>query len=274
MIAADAARFVLDGDRIAAGIVLAAIVAVVAWRLQMLSMTGAVAAWATGAVTAVAGWAWCVVLLTFFCSSAALSRWRRQLKARRTANVVTKMGARDAWQVAANGGVFVAMLALNLVWPRPAWGIAALGAMAAATADTWATEIGTALGRDPWSLRTRQRVVAGTSGAITTMGTAGFFVGAAVTTLAGVWTGLDRMALVAAAIGGVCGAFVDTLLGATIQERRWCTTCQLLTEQATHACGTSTTVRDGWPGMTNDLVNLACTASGALAAVVVWRWFS
>ena len=67
--------------------------------------------------------------------------------------------------------------------------------------------------------------------------------------------------------GGVAGLFVDSLLGATIQERRWCTTCSEPTEHRTHSCGTKTAHRGGLRGLNNDVVNLVSITAGA---VVTW----
>jgi len=73
----------------------------------------------------------------------------------------------------------------------------------------------------------------------------------------------------AVALGGVTGALVDTLLGATIQERRWCPACQRATEQRVHRCGTMTQRTGGAGFMTNDAVNLTSTIAGALASLAM-----
>src|SRR5918997_262513 len=75
------------------------------------------------------------------------TRLRGAEKAQRTGDVVAKGGARDAFQVVANGGLFavMALAAAALAPGSPlarTFAAAALGALAASAADTWATEIG------------------------------------------------------------------------------------------------------------------------------------
>jgi len=156
--------------RLALGAALAALVAAAARRLQLLSRGGAWAAVACGAAVTAAGWTWSAALLLFFVTSAALSRWRRGSKDRATGDVVEKAGPRDAWQVMANGGVLTACAVAFLLAPGARWAIAGLGAIAAAMADTWATEVGTAIGGQPRALPGLAPVPPGTSGAVSLAG--------------------------------------------------------------------------------------------------------
>jgi uncharacterized membrane protein len=75
--------------------------------------------------------------------------------------------------------------------------------------------------------------------------------------------GIPVLAVVAA---GASGAVADSLLGGTIQERRWCDKCAAATERRMHGCGTRTRLNGGLKIMTNDMVNLACTSVGAAVA--------
>jgi uncharacterized protein (TIGR00297 family) len=214
-----------------------------------------------------AGAAWAVLLLAFFLPATALSHWRRSAKDARTAAVVAKGETRDAWQVAANGGVFAALALGSLVAPADWWFAAAAGALAAATADTWATEVGTAVGGTPWGIATLAPVPPGTSGAVSGAGTLALCAGAIF--LAG-WAGIlasSPRTFVAVALGGAGGAMVDTLAGAMIQERRWCPACRAPTERTRHACGMPTDHRGGVRGYGNDHVNLTSCIAGALIAL-------
>ncbi|MGQ0646908.1 MAG: DUF92 domain-containing protein [Gemmatimonadaceae bacterium] len=253
--------------RLSLGVTLASVVSLYAARARVLTASGALGALICGAAAAAAGWPWCGVLLAFFVSSAALSRWRREAKHAVTRDIVEKTDARDLLQVIANGGVFT-VCAIAVLPSSARWcAVAALGALASATADTWATEIGTASGRSPRKIPTLTPVPAGTSGAVTVTGTAALFAGALFLGTVAWIAGFDFGVAVAGCVGGVVGALVDTLLGATIQDRRWCPRCQLPTEQRQHRCGTGTARAGGWPFMTNDAVNLTSTACGALAAL-------
>src|SRR5437879_10743183 len=129
-------------------------------------------------------------------------------------------GRRNARQVLANGGV-AAAAALAGSWP------AAAGAIAAATADTWATEIGSFSPVAPRLVTTWERVTRGASGGITPLGTAGGVAGAvAIAALALLVEPRGAAPGSAVLVGaGVAGTLADSLLGATVQglyERPGC----------------------------------------------------
>jgi uncharacterized protein (TIGR00297 family) len=255
--------------RAVGGLALALAIAVAARRARALTTGGAAAAVVVGTVAVAAGWAWGALLIAFFVASTALSRWRRVEKERRTCGVVEKGGERDAAQVLANGGAFAVVAAGALAWPDPAWAAAGAGALAAATADTWATEIGTLAAGRPRALLGWRPVPPGTSGAVSAPGTAAMFVGAAFVALVARLLGFAPIVAVAALAGGIAGAVADSVLGATIQSRRWCDRCDVGTEQPTHTCGTPTRPAGGLAAVGNDVVNVAC---GAVGAAVGWWW--
>ncbi len=241
-------------------------VAAAAWRAKALTPAGAVAACAVGTtIFALGGWAGAGALLAFFGTSTALSRWRRRAK---ESLGYEKGGRRDAGQVLANGGVAVGCLLLPQLVPaldmHRAFGLM-LGALAAANADTWATEIGSALGAPTVDLRTGRAAAPGTSGAVSLPGTLAALAGAA---LLGCFAGnIAGWGMVTAA--GLAGALGDSGLGATVQAQwrdpmrpgRW-------TEQAQ---GLPPTRGLGWVG--NDAVNLACTGLGALGVFALQKIF-
>jgi uncharacterized membrane protein len=73
------------------------------------------------------------------------------------------------------------------------------------------------------------------------------------------------------ALGGILGALLDSLLGATVQARRWCAMCGRETERMTHDCGTATRLLRGWAWLDNDLVNFLSNAAGGLLAALLSR---
>jgi uncharacterized protein (TIGR00297 family) len=253
--------------RAASGLAAAAAVALLARRARALSPSGALAATLVGAAAVAAGWRLGALLVLYFVSSTLLSRLRGAEKARRTGGVVAKGGSRDALQVLANGGVFALcalVAALDPAGAGPGATLAALGALAAATADTWATEIGTLAGT-PRSLRTLQPVPPGTSGGVTVAGTLAMIAGALFVAVVARALALTD-SLLPVALGGTAGALTDSLIGATVQERRWCDACALGTERARHDCGAPTRRIGGLAALDNDVVNLLATLAGAAVA--------
>jgi uncharacterized protein (TIGR00297 family) len=275
-----------------AGAVLAAAIALAARRAHALTTGGALAAFAVGTITFGAGGVpFAAVLLAFFVSSVALSRLGRARK--RDLVDIGKSGPRDARQVLANGGIPTLCAVLFAVTHDARWGWTFAGAYAAATADTWATEIGTLMRQPPRSIFTLRPVATGLSGGITLAGTLAEFAGA-------VWIGFVFLfATVGAAvaakcraldcdfgfsvsgnlthfypwlllgaipIAGVAGAMLDSALGGSVQELRRCDACGRDCEVDPHVCGARTRLVRGVRGVSNDVVNLLASAAGALVA--------
>lgn len=216
-----------------------------------------------------------IVLFAFFFSSIALSRVGVARKRRLTD--VPKEGPRDAWQVAANGGVATLCTAAAALISRGTgapphiayaffWAYA--GAYAVATADTWATEIGSAFGGTPRSIVGFRRVAPGMSGGVTLLGTLAMIAGAAWIAL--VWRALTgeagTLSFVVVTVAGCAGTLVDSALGATLQPMFRCPACERATELELHGCGTKTIGERGMPWMNNDTVNALATLTGAAVA--------
>lgn len=256
-------------EQSAAGLVLSLLVSFTGWRLRALSRSGAVAAVLVGTAT-IAGTSWVGGLLlgAFFVSSTLLSRRHAQR------SEAAKGGTRDAKQVIANGGV-AAAAALSSPWAGVDTAIVlAAASLAAATADTWATEIGSRSGRVPRMLLSRRPTTVGMSGGVTAPGTVASLAGATFIGLVaatGIAVGVGAAdAILAGAIvslAGVGGSLIDSLVGEIAQQRRWCDACERWTESSVHACGTKTIHMAGVKWIDNDVVNLACTTGGLLLAL-------
>jgi uncharacterized protein (TIGR00297 family) len=268
--------------RVLWGAVLAGGIAFGARLWRMLATDGAIAATLVGTLCAAAGWDWALVLIAFFLSGSLWSRVGRVTKEALTGGIVRKGGERDAVQVLANGGVF-ALCAVGYIawlrgssgsglgaWPASLWHAAGGGALAAATGDTWATEVGTLWGGSPTSILTRKTVKPGTSGGVTPIGTlAGIGGSAGLGAL--VWAlGWGWRAAAAVAGAGIAGMVADSLLGATLQRRRWCERCNEPTERVVHTCDAITRASGGLSWLDNDGVNALSTLAGAGMAVILY----
>ena len=256
-------------SRLVAGFVLALAIALVARRARSLAPSGAAMAVVVGTACVAAGWSWGALLVAFFVASSALSRIGAASKERRTRGIVAKGGERDAAQVLANGGPFAAAALGALLWPHPLWNAFGAASLAASAADTWATEVGTLAGGTPRSVLSWKPVPPGTSGGITLPGTVASLAGALFVATLALAMGWPLAAFAGAVLGGVMGATMDTLLGATAQARRWCDRCDGGTERMVHDCGTTTRHAGGVAWLDNDLVNLLASLTGAAVGVAV-----
>ena len=241
------------------------------------------AATLVGGIAVAAGWAWAALLVLWFAASSALTRLGHRQKSARTAGALAPSSARTATQVLANGAVFALCALAATISGDARYAAAALGALAAAAADTWATEIGLLWGGVPRRIIDGERIEPGMSGGVTVAGLLASVAGAlAVAGAATLLFGIIRtvagtpieglrvaLTLVTITTAGVLGGLADSILGALVQARRWCASCERWTERAVHDCGAPTAHRRGWRWMTNDSVNLLTTLVGAGAAVAL-----
>ena len=251
------------------GVALAGAFGVAAWRARSLDTSGALAAGVLAwLVVAVGGAAWAVPIFGFFALSSALSRLGRRRK--RGAEALAEKGSRrDAGQVVANGGVAGALLAATVFADGSAALYAGfLGALAAAAADTWATEIGTLVGGPTRRLGVGPRVPPGTSGGMSVGGTVGTVLGAAsVAACALPFGALSPRAAGWVVAAGVAGSLADTVLGATVQAR-FGRPGGGVTERRVEG-GVALPLAGGVAWVGNDAVNLACTVVGAAVAAAL-----
>lgn len=252
-----------------AGIVLSALFSLAAHRRGALSPSGVVGAIPIGAAIWVAGgWRWSLPLLTFFTTSSLFSSWPLGRKRPR----------RSLGQALANGG-FPAVLAY--VYGKSKYqplAIAYVGAIAAANADTWATEIGRISGTKPVMITSFRAVPVGTSGAISLPGSLAALAGDAAVALTAWQTvepkrGEREKALLAILLGGLAGTMIDSILGATWQGIYQCSVCGQETEERTH-CHHPTRLVRGYRWIDNNAVNLLCSVTGGLASLALWQLLS
>ncbi|HXT48742.1 MAG TPA: DUF92 domain-containing protein [Gemmatimonadaceae bacterium] len=257
--------------RIASALVVSLAIALLARRSASLSSSGAIAATVVGTLALVAGWSWGILLVAYFVSSSILSRYRDREKQRLNAAIVEKGGARDALQVLANGGAFAAAALLVVAEPGHAmrWQALGAGVLATSASDTWATEIGTLLGGAPRSILRWEPMPRGMSGGVTLAGTLAACAGAGFVALVVTIISWPPRVALGAFAGGFVGSTIDSLLGATLQTRRWCDACHATTERAVHDCGLATRHAGGIPGFGNDAVNFVSVLVGGLLSLLL-----
>lgn len=247
------------------GVTLSVIISFLSYTFKFLTRGGASAQCILGTILfGLGGWQWTVPMLAFFLLSSLLSKIGAMRKSK-LEQVFEKSSRRDAGQVFANGGIAGIITLIWFTSGDNSLYIAYLGSVAAATADTWGTELGLLSRRRPLLLSNLKLVEHGRSGAISFAGVAFGLVGAWVIWLCGAyWLDWSIFAntLYAVTAGGFAGSVVDSLIGATLQAQFRCSKCNQITERSIH-CGVDAWPLSGLVWIGNDLVNLACTFVGA-----------
>jgi uncharacterized protein (TIGR00297 family) len=185
-----------------------------------------------------------VLLAAFFVLSTLASAWQRNIKSSISADYDTAE-TRKPGQVLANGGAaaIVALLALITGEHRFVLGLMLAGSLAAATADTLSSELGTVYGKRFYNIITFKRDLKGLDGVISLegsfIGAAGAVIISVIWALGNNWNPNFWMVTVA----GIIGNIVDSVLGATFE-------------------------RKGWLG--NNMVNFLNTLTGAFVSAALW----
>ncbi|MDQ0205592.1 DUF92 domain-containing protein [Alkalicoccobacillus murimartini] len=242
------------------------LLAVAAYKLKKLSKSGALTSILVGFSIALGmGLGGLIILALFFVSSSALSSIFRTNSG---AAVEAKGSKRDAMQVLANGGVAAIIALLHAMEPSITYQAAFIASLAAANSDTWASEIGKLSKSRPFHVLTFKRVEAGTSGAVTLLGTLSAVAGSAVIACGALFVHSEAVEwqfplICGIIVAGFVGNIADTVFGATIQVTYTCEICGESTEKQLH-CQEETVHKSGLTWVTNDTVNALCTLMGAV----------
>lgn len=227
--------------RIGAALLVPAAFALFAIRLRAVSRSGALSGFLTAfAIFVSTGPAGFLALVTVFALTTVATRIGFSRK--QSLGMAENRHGRRASQVLANLGV-AAFASVVGAWQQHALLLACMvAALAEAAADTVSSECGQAWSDRVYLITNFRRVPVGTDGGISLAGTACGIIAAIIVA----WMcHLVRLVpyhwAVMAGAAGILGSFVDSLLGAAFERRRW---------------------------MSNDAVNLLSTAAAAgLAAL-------
>jgi uncharacterized protein (TIGR00297 family) len=251
-----------------AGILFAALLSILSYRLHWLTLAGSFGQFVLGSLLfGVGGWPWAVPIIVFYVSSSLLTIVFKEQ--RESAEIhYAKSSQRDLVQVLANGGLAGVLILVMAATGSPIAYGAYVASCAAACADTWATEIGTIFPGEPRLIVGFARVERGRSGAVSIAGTLACFAGSVTVGLAGLawFPGVEHwswFSVVASA--GIAGCVVDSILGATLQGQWRCQKCAKIVEKSTH-CSAPANPVSGFKFMTNDLVNFVSIVISALTA--------
>lgn len=253
-------------------LIIASVIGVYSYEAKFLDLGGLIAAMIVGTVIfSAGGLRWIAPLALFFLLSSVLTR----LAVSRQKGQKTEHSPRTAKQVFANGGV-AAIAALGyLFYPETGMQLLFLGSLAAATSDTWSTEIGSFSKSRPRMITTFRVVDKGASGGISLTGIAGGTAGAVLLGLSGrvIFTGDSlpyyySLGIYIVIFAGLFGNIIDSLLGALLQSKFVCRVCGTLTENKLH-CDEPTSHDSGIMFVDNEVVNFVCALSGGALAFIV-----
>jgi uncharacterized protein (TIGR00297 family) len=237
---------------------------------KALSLSGGLAAFIIGVLIGLGfGVQGLILLGAFFLSSSILSKYKRSEK-KKMDDITQKGEVRDYTQVLANGVIPALCSLFYFINPSDYFLVAFAVSIAAANADTWASEIGSLSKKAPIHIFKLMRVGAGTSGAISVLGVIASLLGSLlISVLAIILFGdISFMIFLVILISGFMGSIWDTIIGATLQVKYRCPTCQNITEKLTH-CQTPTSMISGKRYINNEVTNLSAIFLASILGVAL-----
>lgn len=221
----------VDGNLLITSILIVGLIAA-SLRANILDKQGIIAAALLGLFVGFLGhWTWLLLLLCFLLSSHIATKWRFEEKTERGLNESAD-GHRGWVNVAANGGMPALVALLTFLvndWESGLWMFAA--AVAVATSDTWASEIG-CLDHRVRMITTLKPCEAGVNGGFSPNGqlaaaAGGLLIGASalVASLVMFSTSISDQILIAGIVAGLgfLGCQIDSILGAVLENRGFLT---------------------------------------------------
>jgi uncharacterized protein (TIGR00297 family) len=209
-------------------------IGIVTYKLNAVDLSGALSGVLLGLFMIVfGGISWFVLLLVFLFLGAVFTKYKYGYK-KKVGSAQTNEGSRGYKNAFGNCFVpliFVVMYGVVGSASIPYLGTVDksiflagyLGALATATADTLASEIGSTYRRQPRMITTLELVPPGTDGGVSLLGEAASIGGAAAIALAAILLGLNitsvEVLLFLTIFCGFIGTNLDSLLGATLQRR-------------------------------------------------------
>lgn len=232
------------------------------WYKRSLSSSGAISGYLIGIIIfGSGGWPWIFPLVFFFISSSFLSHLNHK-----------ESPERNILQILANGGLGAFFASIYFFYQFPPAIILYLGAIGAATADTWATEIGFYSRNEPKLIFSKTIVKRGVSGGITMLGLTASMLGAFIIGILGEKIlGMNGL-LFPIALGGLAGSATDSILGRFIQAQFKCVSCNSSTEDRYH-CDKRAKLIFGSKFIGNDMVNFINTIIGATVTYYLWMYY-
>ena len=264
------------------GMLLSGAVALASFRLRLLTVPGGLGAVAVGTLAfAIGGWPLWLLLMWFFGSSNIASKLMARVAVKRDGGVRAARkhgGPRKLRQVLANSVPFLVCALAYTATGDPWLLILASGALAASTADTWASEVGMYSKRPPVNILTREMMPRGLSGGVSPLGLGATVVGAASSAFLAMLlfhtfgyaipTGPSAFLFIVAC--GVVGSLVDSMLGVLMQAKYRSSEGDDAVIVETPPCDAADgALVSGYAWVTNDAVNLMSGIAVVLLGLLV-----
>lgn len=249
-----------------------------AYKVNSLSLSGALAAFIVGAslmtLGGVSTWLLLIMLLVSSSLIEKLSILFRLKSPRRISSPSEEVNGRSAGQVLANSLLSLICLLAYHFSQNSLYYFLLVISIAGSTADTWASEIGILSTEAPRSLLTGKKMPPGKSGGVTRLGLLASFLGAAfISALAVILnTPVSTADFIKLTLLGVSCSIIDSLLGLSIQE----VYVELATGKEFEELpkGVDPILyqrKQGWAGIDNSMVNVL---SNLLTLILAWLLLS
>ncbi len=217
-------------------------------RLKKLTLPASIAGGVIGLlISPGAGFTGIAIMAAFFILGTVATSWKTKTKAA-LAIAEENNGRRTAGQVLANAGVAGILGIYIYLLPEQTHTLRLMmaGSFSAATADTLSSELGNVYGSRYYNIITFKKDTRGLNGVISAEGTLAGILGSIIIAIVyciGFGWSTDFFSIV---IGGTAGNLADSILGATVERKRY---------------------------LNNDAVNFLNTSIGALTTMILCNFF-
>ncbi|MGN0176744.1 MAG: TIGR00297 family protein [Methanobrevibacter sp.] len=220
-------------------VILLFVLGFITYKRQSLDLFGSMVMIIMGIVIIFsAGTNWLLLIVLFLILSLVATKFSKKYKL----SLGEFEGRRTSKNVISNGVVACFMAAFGGYYSPLVGGF--IGAIATATSDTLASEIGV-LDTHPRLITTLQKVDPGTNGAVSVLGTVSGIIGAFIIGVAAFFLGImpnPFSAIIVSIVSGTIGCFGDSILGALFENHGF---------------------------LTNEHVNLLATIFGAIVGILL-----
>ncbi len=229
------------------------------YKWRFLTRYGSLIAYLLGVyLLGILGFYWAIPVIFFFASSVLFTKLNALTN--KKPSVISQ--SRNSWQVFANSMAAVVFSAIYLISKDSFFVFLFSASVAAATADTWASEIGPVFNRKCFSLASFKTGRAGISGGISVAGTLAALAGSfsiAILSYYIFFNDLNFRIILLITLSGFFASFVDSILGAFFEP--------VLLDKKYFRKKILNSKESITP---NDLVNILGSLSASLFFILMW----